>query len=576
MSGLTFTQPPGMSELERELAAMVAGRGRLRAAGYTRVSSLIQVEEGNSLDDQAARIGRAVAEHGWELVGIYADAACSGRHEQRPQLARLLRAVRQNRVDVVVIDRIDRLSRNLFGLLSTVQYLARHRVQLVSLRESIDFTTPWGRLVLYVLGALAEFYVTALAEEIRLSRLQRARNGYLSGTYRFGYCNGRCGACSDPNGPGYCPLVGGHNRSVDGTRVPHPIEAEAVRLMFQWYASGEYSDDDVARRLNGEVFTLADGTEVRFRTKGLPGVHAPQAFDRDAVQAILTNPIYAGYVTYAGSDEQGRRRRKPVEWFVGWHQAIVSLELFRRVQAIRRNRYHRTTCLHNPARVYPLTGVLYCAAQHSPLRGISSNGGDSRYYVDRLCQQRLPRSEWHQPNLRAEWIEQQVQELVTSIHLPAAWRERILSYLFYDEGTDEIEREKVAIRERLRRAQELYRDRDYTREQLERVRSACVRDLKALVPASTPAGGEALALLDDLPALWSALTAEEQKTLYRLIFSAIEVSGQRIVAVEARGPFRPLLAEAMARLEQGPVCGSSTYGPAAATRGSWGPAAGRV
>ena len=554
MTALIRTQPPNAGELDRELAAILGGapslgQGLVRAAGYTRVSSFMQVEDGNSLEDQAARIARVVAEHGWELVEVFADPARSGRNEQRPQLARLLRAVRKNQVDVVVIDRIDRLSRHLFGLLSTVQYLKSHGVRLVSLRESIDFTTPWGRLVMYVLGALAEFYVAALSEEIRLSRLQQARNGYLTGSYRFGYCNGRCADCSDPNGPGYCPRAGGRNRSADGTRVSHPVEAEAVRLMFAWYATGEYSDDDVARRLNREIFVLPDGTEIRFRTKGLPGAYAPQAFDKDAVQGLLTNAVYAGYVTYAGSDEHGNRRRKPVELFEGKHEALVSLELFRKVQTIRQNRYHRSTTLANPARIYPLTGVLYCAAQHSPLRGISSNGGDSRYYVDRLCQLHLEKTAWHQPNLRADWIEQKIQDLVTSIHLPATWRERILTYLFYDEGTDEIEREKLAIRERLRRAQELYHDQDYTREQFERVKSACLRDLKALAPAATPTGGEALALLDNLPALWVALTADEQKTLYRLIFSAIEVCDQAIVAIEARGPFRELLAGTLARLD---------------------------
>ena len=70
-----------------------------------------------------------------------------------------------------------------------------------------------------------------------------------------------------------------------------------------------------------------------------------------------------------------------------------------------------------------------------------------------------------------------------------------------------------------------------------------------MVPAATPTGGEALALLDNLPALWAALTADEQKTLYRLIFSAIEVADQAIVAIEARGPFRELLDGALARLD---------------------------
>ncbi len=66
----------------------------------------------------------------------------------------------------------------------------------------------------------------------------------------------------------------------------------------------------------------------------------------------------------------------------------------------------------------------------------------------------------------------------------------------------------------------------------ERVKSACLRDLKALAPAATPTGGETLALLDNLPALWAALTADQQKTLYHLIFSAIVVGDQAIVAVE--------------------------------------------
>ena len=80
MLGLIRTQPPNAGELDRELAAILGGapalgKGVVRAAGYTRVSSFMQVEDGNSLDDQAARIARFVAEHGWELVEVFADPA---------------------------------------------------------------------------------------------------------------------------------------------------------------------------------------------------------------------------------------------------------------------------------------------------------------------------------------------------------------------------------------------------------------------------------------------------------------------------------------------------------------------
>jgi len=551
-------QPPTDQELDQDLAEVFqlspppVKQTAILVAGYTRVSSAMQLEEGNSLEDQEKRIQeyieRYIDERGWEVVGIFSDPARSGRNDKRPALRRLKRAIRAGEVDVVVVDRIDRLSRNLLSLMQMIKFLNDHHVRLVSLRENIDFSTHWGRLVLYVLGALAEFYASALSEEIRLARRRRAEDGYLTGAFRYGYCKGNCSSCTDPNGPGYCPYFGGPDLGHGKVRIPHPVESVATQLMFEWYATGRYSDNDIAQRLNKEVFTLLDGTEVRFRTKGRPGICPPQEFDKDAVRAILNNPIYTGYVTYAGSDPNGRKRRKPVDFFKGKHQAIVSLNLFRQVQNIRRNRYHRTTSLHNPTRAYPLSGILFCAVRHSPLRGISSGG--NRYYVDRLCQQQLPRKQWHQKNLRAEVIEGQVQDLVTRIVLPQAWREWILAYLIYDEGTDEIEREKFAIRQRLERAMELYQSGDWTREKFERAKAKCRHDLAALIPARTSVGEEAAVLLDNLPALWEALTAEEQKTLYRLIFSAIYVQDETIVEIEPRGPFRSLLAEAAARAEE--------------------------
>ncbi|MBF6309353.1 recombinase family protein, partial [Nocardia farcinica] len=92
--------------------------------------------------------------------------------------------------------------------------------------------------------------------------------------------------------------------------------------MFEWYATGEYSYNDIAHRLNEEVFVLPTGDEVRFRTKGVPGRCPPGLFTKDAVRDIIQNPVYVGYVSYSGSDEDGVRRRKPVELFDGKHQGI--------------------------------------------------------------------------------------------------------------------------------------------------------------------------------------------------------------------------------------------------------------
>jgi site-specific DNA recombinase len=516
-----------------------------RAAGYTRVSSVMQLEDGSSIEDQETRIREHIAEQGWNEIGIISDPAQSGRSGSRPGFQRLHRLVRRQQIDVVVVDRIDRISRNLLTLLKFIKLLNDHGIRLVSLRERIDFSTTWGQLVLYILGALAEFYSSVLAQEIRLQRYYAAKAGRLSGAFRLGYCKGNCLTCTDPNGPDYCPACGGPDRGDGKIRVVHPVESHAVRLMFEWYAGGCYSDDDIARRLNSEVFTLPDATEVRFRSKGRPGICPPLPFDRDAVRAILTNPVYAGVVTYAGSDAQGNKRRRPAEFFAGKHPAIVDLALFRRVQTIRRNRTHRSQSLRSPARTYPLSGLVFCAHAGSPMRGISAVDGCYRYYADKLCRQRLARDEWHQPNVSADWLEEQVQALATGLSLPEGWRDRTLTYLIYEDGVAEMEQEKFLIRERLRRAGELYDEGDYTREQYERVKRACQRDLAGLSPTNTPSGREALAILDDLPTLWEALTDEEKNTLYRVIFDGVYVRELSIERIEVHSPFRALLNQAV-------------------------------
>ncbi|MBN1811711.1 MAG: recombinase family protein [Anaerolineae bacterium] len=544
--------PPSDDSVSDILRALLKGVKRvtdtpLRAVGMTRVSSVMQLEQGTSLEDQETRIHEYIQAQGWLEVSILADPAQSGRTSNRPGLRRVERLVRRRKVDVVIVDRIDRISRNLFALLRFIKLLNDHGVTLVSLRENVDFSTAWGQLVLYILGSLAEFYSSILAQEIRLQRYYAAKAGRLSSTFRLGYCKGNCSECTDPNGPGYCPAFGGPNRGGAKIRVDHPVEREAVRLMFEWYAGGDCSDDDIARRLNAEVFVLPDGTEVRFRTKGVPGLHPPGPFDRDSVRTVLNNPIYAGFVTYAGSDGQGNKRRKPVEIFAGLHPSIVELALFRRVQTIRCNRYHRSQSRRTNARTYPLSGLVFCAEYRRPMRGISAEGGRFRYYSDKLCRQKLPKSEWHQPNVRAESVEEAVEALVTQIQLPSAWRERILAYLLYDEGTAEMEYEKFAIRDRLRRAVELYDAGYYTREQLARIDAECQRDLADLVPTNTYAGQEAGALLENLPSLWQALADEEKNSLYRLLLNGVYLRDKTIEGIESRPPFRQILAEAAAR-----------------------------
>ena len=84
-----------------------------------------------------------------------------------------------------------------------VKLLNEYGVALVSVSERVGFDTPWGRLVLNVLGALAEYYLVALSADTSKGKHGRAWLGLANGAFRLGVCNGLCSECTDPNGRGY-------------------------------------------------------------------------------------------------------------------------------------------------------------------------------------------------------------------------------------------------------------------------------------------------------------------------------------------------------------------------------------
>jgi DNA invertase Pin-like site-specific DNA recombinase len=519
--------------------------GKRRAAIYCRLSKqemdAAGQAEGYSLETQQQRSRSYVRSKGWEVAAVYEDVQSGGTTRRRRNFHRLMRAIRRGEVDVLVIDRIDRLHRNLPGLLNTINYLREHDVTLVSVSEQIGFDTRWGKLVLYVLGAVAELYLDTLSEDTKKAKRTRYRKGLPNGSFRLGYCNGRCSSCTDPNGPGYCPLVGQPDRNRTKVQVPHPIEQVAVQMAFRLYATGRFSDNDIARRLNAYAHRLPDGRVVHLRTKGRVSFKPPGPFTKDAVRAILCNPFYAGFVGYAGTTSTGKKLRRPTELRRGQHEPLVSAETFNRCRLIREGRRTRPQRARRPARTYPLSGLLYCAQEKSPLRAFSSNQGRNRYYRDALCQEKLPKEAWHQPNVRAAVVERQVAEMVGRLRLPGEWRRRIAAYLMRDEGLDALLREKIALRDQWHRSRELYHSREISRAAYEETKRKVLRKLAQLDPQGHDVSEQARPYLEDLSKLWSEATAAEQNRLLRLMVSALYVRGERIESWEFLPPFDRLL-----------------------------------
>lgn len=140
----------------------------VRAAIYARVSTFDQEPE-----NQLVELRRYASARGWD-VKEHVDHGISGAKERRPALDALLADAKRRRFDVLVVWRLDRLGRNLRHLIILLEELQALGIAFVSLGEGIDATTPAGKLQMHILGAIAEFERSRIAERVRAG-LQRAR-----------------------------------------------------------------------------------------------------------------------------------------------------------------------------------------------------------------------------------------------------------------------------------------------------------------------------------------------------------------------------------------------------------------
>jgi DNA invertase Pin-like site-specific DNA recombinase len=147
----------------------------MKAAIYARVSTAEQ-----DPDMQVRELREFCARRGWELAGEFTDVGESGAKDRRPQLDALLAVCRRRGVDVVVVYRFDRFARSLAFLVQSLQEFRALGIDFVSLHEAVDTSTPNGRLVFAIFGAIAEFERELIRERVVSGiAAARARGKYI-------------------------------------------------------------------------------------------------------------------------------------------------------------------------------------------------------------------------------------------------------------------------------------------------------------------------------------------------------------------------------------------------------------
>ena len=512
----------------------------MRAVIYIRVSTEEQLE-GHSLDAQRTTTRALLTDRQWDFAGEYLDAGISAKSDSyRPALAQLLEDAGRGRFDVVVVDKIDRFYRHLKGLLMALDTLQECNVTFVSVQEKIDLSTPWGKLTMTVLGMLAEIYIDNLRYETRKGKMARARKGLWNGSIPLGYCDGLCSACTDGNGANYCPQYGEADRGDGRKLVIHPVEGEAVRRMFAWYVTGEYTDGEIAERLNADGLDLPDGRRIGFRSKGHPPRVPPTVFSKDTARELLQHEFYSGVVAYFGVDEKGqkRKRKNPLEVFPGEHPALVSAADFARAQELRKMFAHRVRLGRTYPRMYPLSGLILCDTCGRNMRAITSGGRS--YYRDVTHANHI--GNCVQKTVRAEVAEQQVADLLCAVKLPTDWPEWVMNSHFTPQERATLAEAEQALQARLDRATELYLGGTISKEKYQAEKWQHQVDKAGLHPAALDAIMAAGHTLEGFAQRWAAAqTPLEKNELLRLVLAGARIKEHSLTALVVKLAFYPLM-----------------------------------
>jgi site-specific DNA recombinase len=498
----------------------------LRAVGYRRVSMREQVD-GFSLDAQENNIRKYAEDHGWVMTQIYTDAGISAKRDsERPQFLRMLKAASTHQFDVVIVDKIDRFYRHLSGLLNTLDRLQENNVFFASVQERLDFTTPWGKLTLTVLGMLAEIYIDNVRQETTKGKVQRARDGYWNGNIPYGYCKGLCEDCQDVNGEGYCPEFGTVNKGNGKSLIAHPLDGHAVQLIFDTYLSEAYSSSNLAEFINDSRFTLADGTEVHYQQRGIPGRTTRRELTKEFVRSVLNNIFYTGQVPYYSNTKRTLKALYP-----GKHPALVSLETFQKAQEVRKlfSTHTRAKKGIAIARLYPLTGILHCASCGWSMRGSSIK--NQFCYVDSSRIERKGLCDQHA--VSAEQVEKELVNYLRGVIKKSRETvnpERIISQI-------------ADLEAHLKEIQTLYLNREISLEVYESARDREIAHLQTLRDMRSSAIVTSLILLEEKLSSWRSILPIDKKRQLRLILETVWLQNNAIVALQPLPAFLPLFSQ---------------------------------
>lgn len=451
-----------------------------RAALYIRVSTLEQAQEGYSVGEQRERLIAYCKAKDWLIADIYVDGGYTGSNLNRPGIQKLISET--DKFDLVLVYKLDRLSRSQRDTLYLIEEVFRpNDVDFISMQESFDTSTPFGKAMIGLLAVFAQLEREQIKERTWMGRVARAKTGLH-------------------HGGGYIPI--GYEYE-DGKLVINPYEAEQVRKIYEWYLAGA-SLKSITDRLQAEGYTNKYSSYNSW----------------SSVRNILGNETYTGRLHFGDIVVDNA------------HEAIISKEQFDAAQVIRgkRQEQYGNTAFQSK---HLLTGLLFCG--HCGGRYYLRNTGKYSYYAcysrtkqiksmvkDPNCKNKIWKAQELEPRIDA-----QIRELLRSPKMAADIAAGRPKPVPPTKNTD-IERRIREIDKQISKLMELYQMDDIPPEllgeKINKLYNERTTLQNSLVPAEEPNTMPfdlVQELLSDAAQIWDFADEQQKKRIMQSLVSRI-------------------------------------------------------
>lgn len=303
----------------------------MRVAIYVRVSTQEQAREGFSIPAQIESLRAFCKSQGWEIVEEYKEEGKSAKDLDRPKMKEMMSDIRKRKFDLVLVHKLDRLTRSVHDLYELLEYFEKHEVKFRSATEVYDTTTAMGRLFITLVAALAQWERENLGERVKFGIEQMIDEGKRPGGHSaFGYRFDKFFNCTI-------------------------IEREAywVKKIFQWYIGG-FGYRKIAERLN----------ELKVTPRIAHKWHSA------TIYTMLRNDLYTGI--YRWGDKV----------VYGSHTAIIDQATFLEVKQTIDSKQKDMSRQGK----FPLTGILKCGhCDEHPINGFYDKRDNKTYYRCLIC-----------------------------------------------------------------------------------------------------------------------------------------------------------------------------------------------